>query len=109
MSFEYLAVPEMIMRFTAIEAMILITLFMELMPVFTRMRSIESKVNEIQYNLAKTMADIENLNHAYSLKDIKGMVEQNNKNILDVIKFLNKNNGFKIRENNQIKYLDYDP
>lgn len=103
---------EKVRMLTVVELMILITLFTGLSPIFTRMRSLESKINDIQFNLGKIVADVANLNHTYNYRDIKAMIENNNAAINDVMKFLNKNHGFKIRNdqiNQPIKYLDYDP
>lgn len=94
---------------TGIELMIIITLFMGLAPVFNRMRAIEVKINDIQFNLGKMIADLENISHTYNYRDLKSAVEKNNNALTDVIGFLYKNHGFKVKENNQIKYLDYDP
>jgi hypothetical protein len=103
---------EKLRMLTVIELMILITLFMGLSPIFNRMRALESKINDIQYNLGKIVADVANLNHTYNYRDIKAMIENNNAAINDVMNFLNKNHGFNIRKiqiNEPIKYLDYDP
>lgn len=94
---------------TSVELMIIVTLFMALMPVFNRLRSLESKINDIQFNLGKIIGDIENLNHAYNYRDLKITLDKTNTGLTDVIGFLYKNYGFKIRESNQIKHLDCDP
>lgn len=94
---------------SGVELMIIITLFMGLMPIFRRMRSLESKVIDIQFSISKMTSDIDNLSHVYNYRDLKTALDSLNGSVIDVIKFLNKNHDFKIRESNQIKYLDYDP